>query len=381
MTRPDSTIYPHYAPNGVPATPAPLPEDVLRDWRAGDWIPHPAEMLPSATPWPAPSLPISPFPFPLSPEAPFQPKVQPFLPADLPLLNPWRPARPIDVSPDTDNSTPREGSGRLPGRVSPEGKPAKPKLTPQQAAEAQRAKKELSKAADWLLGDPASTDNGTEHTVDKMTGTPFKRTYLCFLLDSSGSMLKARHQTIEGYNEQVAIVQDNAEDAGDTSITLFTFSYRPYCVYSQQPLETLAYLDTQSYNPTGGTALYDALGDALAQLEAAPGIDDADTAVLVAVFTDGEDTCSRCHTANDIKARIQALEATGRWTFTFIGPKDKLAEASDILALDPSNMVGFEPDSAESRQQVIGALSNATASYLQSRAEGRTQVYGLYQPK
>jgi hypothetical protein len=42
-------------------------------------------------------------------------------------------------------------------------------------------------------------------------------------------------------------------------------------------------------------------------------------------------------------------------------------------------VTGFVPESVDSRTQVMGAMAQASTSYMTSRSAGATQVRGLYQ--
>jgi hypothetical protein len=214
---------------------------------------------------------------------------------------------------------------------------------------------------------------------------PKKRTHILFVLDESGSMDTGKDITIKGYNEQVDIVRASGDDGGETSISLLKFNYELRWQYQKKSVSGLAPLTEQSYVPNGGTALYDAIGSAIAAASEFPGAEDDETAVLVAIFTDGMENSSRTWVGprlEQLRRDVSRLQETGRWTFTLLGPKQGLSSLADLLAIDRSNVAGFDPGSLASRQHAFASMSGATGTYLSARSVGMTAASNLYaQPK
>jgi hypothetical protein len=80
-------------------------------------------------------------------------------------------------------------------------------------------------------------------------------------------------------------------------------------------------LSREIYNPSGSTALYDAIGMTTRKLNENIGtelISDIATAVVV-IITDGYENSSRQFDLAQIKSMIRELEATGKWTFSYLG--------------------------------------------------------------
>lgn len=204
-------------------------------------------------------------------------------------------------------------------------------------------------------------------------------TQVAFALDKSKSMDEGKSVTIEGFNTQLGNVQDGAKEVGETRMTLTQFSHEVSLSYVGVPVSQIQPLTNESYRPDGYTALYDAIGDTLEALLALPRTDSAACATLVTIFTDGDDNASHRYSPGMLHDLIEKLEATGRWTFALVGPARGVQSLADILAVSRSNITGFEPSSVASRSQVMGAMAMASSSYMTSRANGATQVLGLYQ--
>lgn len=203
-------------------------------------------------------------------------------------------------------------------------------------------------------------------------------THVAFVLDRSGSMEHGKRATIEGFNAQIAAVRQGAEAVGRTRMTLVDFSTTASIRCAAQDLSILEPLTEQNYVPGGYTALYDAIGLTLEALLLQPGIDYPSTATLVTIFTDGEENSSRAYSAAVLRDLVQKLEATGRWTFALVGPRNGVASLAELLGIDRSNITGFNPESLAERNQVMGSMRMASMSYMCARASGHTQVYNLY---
>jgi len=203
-------------------------------------------------------------------------------------------------------------------------------------------------------------------------------TQVGFILDKSGSMETGKSITVEGFNTQLARVLEGAASVGETLMTFTQFSDTVSVAYSGVPVEKIEPLTMLTYRPNGYTALYDGIGDTLASLLSQPRTSSPSCATLITIFTDGEENASVRYSAAVVRDLIQRLEATGRWTFALVGPKTGVKSLAALLAVADSNITGFEPASLESRSLVMGAMAKASSSYMASRAQGASQVRGLY---
>jgi uncharacterized protein YegL len=208
-----------------------------------------------------------------------------------------------------------------------------------------------------------------------------KRTHIVFVLDSSGSMQQGKEITVGGYNDQVEIMQEQHDQAGETTVSLVLFNGNVETSYAYAEPEKLQKLTSSTYRPNGNTALFDAMGRAIDLLLGAKGFADPETAFFVAVFTDGEENASRECYGELISKCIAKLEGTGRATFSFMGPKEGLASMADVLKIAPGNIAGYDASTVKGRSDAFASLSSATASYLCARSLGDTAVNNLYSGK
>ena len=145
-----------------------------------------------------------------------------------------------------------------------------------------------------------------------------KRVFNLIIVDESGSMSIIRKQAFAGMNETLQTVRQMQEKFPDqeqrVSLVTFDTSHTTWH-YDNTPASDTKNLDWKAYNPGGGTPLYDAMGSAIAKVNAQ--IEDGDN-VLVTVITDGEENSSQEWTLKMVRTMIEKLKKQN-WTFTLIG--------------------------------------------------------------
>ena len=205
-----------------------------------------------------------------------------------------------------------------------------------------------------------------------------QKTYVMFVLDESGSMQNGKDITINSFNEQVGIVRANADKCGETFVSFITFSDNVSPIYMNKHPDNLIELDDTNYDPDGWTALYDAVGFGIEELRKEEGVHDKDSAVLVVVLTDGDDNKSFKWNSHKLGSAIEDLQATGKWTFTVMGPKKGVSLLAKSLSIPTGNVAGFDPSSIADRTIARSMMANSLTSYTQSRSTGTLQASAFY---
>ena len=206
------------------------------------------------------------------------------------------------------------------------------------------------------------------------------------ILDKSGSMEDIRGETIRNFNEQMQAITTAARTQ-KVKMSLVTFS-------GPTEIETVFWrsseapkLTEEDYVPWGSTALYDAVWEAVQALseelgERIPKPKSSASckeppAVLVIIISDGEENESYKHTSKDVAELIQELQATDRWTFTYIGANQDLSVVSKRLGIPAGNTLGYTSDSYGTR--VAGLrVEQAMVDYVESRAGGCSQQSRMF---
>lgn len=203
-------------------------------------------------------------------------------------------------------------------------------------------------------------------------------THVAFVLDASGSMERDKAETISGFNAQVGTVREGAVTAGRTTFTDVQFGGEVRMNAVATDIDAMHPLTAATYRPDGNTPLYDALGDTVAALLATPRIDEANTATLVTVFTDGLENASTRYDAATLSGLIERLEATGRWTFALVGPRGSVHQLADALAVRHDNVGAYDPLSVAEKVEAFGTTQVASAAYMAARSAGATSRRGLF---
>jgi uncharacterized protein YegL len=182
-----------------------------------------------------------------------------------------------------------------------------------------------------------------------MTGqeqTQKKRVIAAIVLDASGSMDRVKSATISGVNEWIEDQRRSTETLMDAVLVQFNSQVRSNLAIV--PVASLPLLSPITYAPQGNTALLDAVGTAIRQLDSY----DAD-AYLVYIVTDGEENASREFTQAQIRTMVTEREARGTWSFVFLGANIDAWLSASALGMQRGNVAQYSPNA--------GSVGHATA--------------------
>ncbi|CAA9255287.1 MAG: hypothetical protein AVDCRST_MAG50-2447 [uncultured Acidimicrobiales bacterium] len=170
--------------------------------------------------------------------------------------------------------------------------------------------------------------------------------HIHFLLDRSGSMAAMAPDVIGGFN---GFLRNQQAHPGFGRMTLVQFdSGDPFEVLTDGlALPHVRSLSGRTFQPRGGTPLWDAVGELIirasvrAEMRRAMGKRAEET--VVAVYTDGEENQSARFDGHSIRRLIEAKKEQG-WTFVFLGAGlDAYAEGGRI-GVGVGSTQSFAPD-------------------------------------
>jgi uncharacterized protein YegL len=212
-------------------------------------------------------------------------------------------------------------------------------------------------------------DNPIEDRTDKKTQ------YVAFVLDMSGSMGSIKDVAINSYNEQLQKLKEETEDI-ETKVITTVFNSFPVVmdgvdVLSLENVEELTHL---SYEPTGMTALYDAIGFTINKVLQEYKDDKDDTAVLIVVITDGQENDSKEFRQETVKKMTEDLEKTGRWSFVYLGANvNPLDTAVTAMSYHLCNTMQWQPNNV-GVVRMSSELSDGIKGYYDARKVGETMT-------
>jgi hypothetical protein len=126
---------------------------------------------------------------------------------------------------------------------------------------------------------------------------------------------------VQSLNE--LIEQQRAIAAGNSHFTLTLFNHNVQLVHDAVPLFDVLPLLPAQYEPSGGTALNDAVAFLIRSLSThAQG---QGNSVLAVILTDGEENQSQQHSREDVRQMVTYRRLTHGWQFLFLGPERALS--------------------------------------------------------
>lgn len=204
------------------------------------------------------------------------------------------------------------------------------------------------------------------------------RTIVALILDQSGSMCTTVAQAVQGYNEQVQQMKLNSKDQ-EILCCLVTFNGQ---VYEHQWLvnaNELSEAAPEDYITNGSTAMRDAIGYTLDKLIKTTDINDENNAYLVFVVSDGDENASQHYSAGSLRERIQTLQDTKRWTFSYMGCDEKyLKKVAAETAIPVANMAMWSNATPELATRGIKFAAAKMNKYYRERVSGKNCNSRLY---
>jgi hypothetical protein len=139
-----------------------------------------------------------------------------------------------------------------------------------------------------------------------------------------------------------------------------------------QPLSVMSKLDRVNYVPEGSTALLDAIGQTTTLLEERqgnlPDLPASSTSFVIVILTDGHENSSRSYNLEQVRTLIQKREATGKWTFSFIGATLDAVYVAEQMSIKAENSFSF--NKASMKEAVWDKLSYSMRGFFAKKEKG-----------
>lgn len=174
-------------------------------------------------------------------------------------------------------------------------------------------------------------------------------THIFFVLDRSGSMRSCRSDTIGGFNTFLEDQQRSKVDEGFFS--LYQFDHEYLTVHENVPLADVPPLTLETFVPRGRTALLDAIGRTLKNIDRLK----PTGKVIVVILTDGDENESREYTYAHIADLVTERKARG-YEFIFLGANQDAIATASRLSISGGAALTFNTSRMEA---VCGVLSEA----------------------
>lgn len=184
-------------------------------------------------------------------------------------------------------------------------------------------------------------------------------TLIVLVLDQSGSMGSVRDQTIQGLNEFIA---EQRKTPGKAYVSLTVFDTRPEVRETGIDLDKFPTLTRDDYRPSGGTALFDAVGMTVESTEkwiadrTAP-----PTRVLFVIITDGAENSSTDFTSDQI-AKLIDKKQEQNWDFAYLGANQDAILAAKTMHIRQDYAANYDA-SKQGTTRAFGAVGQSVSTY------------------
>lgn len=210
------------------------------------------------------------------------------------------------------------------------------------------------------------------------------KTDINIILDCSGSMGMGEiyNATIIGYNRflgQQKEVKDSAR------INLYQFNTVRNTVYTDKDVRVAPELTRETFRPTGGTALLDAMGQTIDDVGARlrnMREEDRPEQVIVVIITDGEENSSTIFTKQQVEDKIKHQTDVYKWQFMYIGANfDAINAGHQYSSYGKNRSDGLQLTSggilSTPGEYVVSAFNKLGKSLVAHRGSNNQQVDNL----
>ncbi|HAP33277.1 MAG TPA: hypothetical protein DEO62_01740 [Lachnospiraceae bacterium] len=190
-------------------------------------------------------------------------------------------------------------------------------------------------------------------------------TEMVFILDKSGSMSGMEGDTIGGFNSMIA--KQKKED-GNAFVSTILFNNRSEVLHDRVKLSEVKKLTEEDYSVGGGTALMDALGDAIHHIKNIHKYareEDVPANTVFVITTDGMENSSVKYSSDEIKKLIKKQKKEG-WDFIFMASNIDAVETAKRYGIEREMAVDYHNDSAG-----IGAVFGSVSKFMSMKRSAK----------
>lgn len=181
---------------------------------------------------------------------------------------------------------------------------------------------------------------------------------LVCILDRSGSMNTTVDEAISGIN---AFLKEQAKLPGKAFVTIRTFDDQYEHLCTHRPIKNVEPFNRETYVPRGMTALLDAIGKTIEQIDLLDEIDAFPEKVIFMIVTDGQENASHNFNMYKIKELVTGRRATG-WEFLFCGANIDTFQVASQFGLNVNNTYSYNPQIAGETMSLWQDSSSVVAS-------------------
>lgn len=235
------------------------------------------------------------------------------------------------------------------------------------------------KSRDTALSGVKRLAKKVESMID-MSGltTKTKVNRIAFVIDRSGSMSSLTAAAVKALNDNINTIREQARKTGQrTHVSVFSFDTEIDLVRKSTNVEIFEPVRASEVQARGSTALLDAVGNAISVLRGVADAPNEDVSYLVMAITDGEENASKVFNSSSLNKLMREVQATDRWTLTFLVPPGYKSRLVQQYAIPEGNVAEWE-GSVRGVQTYTVQNTAGIGTYFSSRAAGVNSVKSFY---
>jgi hypothetical protein len=214
-----------------------------------------------------------------------------------------------------------------------------------------------------LEGNTLPKKKETKKKVKKEKDSSEATEIVC-IVDRSGSMEAIKNDAIGGFNNFLAEQQKLPDKA---TMTIIQFDHEYIIACSGKPIAECEPFTAETYCPRGSTALMDATGRAITELNKRN-----PKKAIIMILTDGHENSSHEFTKQQIKQMTADCETKG-WVVIYLSADANAFDDGRSFGIGANNIMSFTSDK---RGANIGtmSMSYATADYRRGGAQSMSNM-------
>ncbi len=218
--------------------------------------------------------------------------------------------------------------------------------------------------------------------MKKINSTPEKNTTeLVFILDQSGSMYGQAMDVVGGFN---SMISQQKRDPSRAWVTTVLFSTRMERLYDRLDLNKVPPMTLHDYQPCGGTALYDAIGqtiDHIRQIHKYIWPEDVPARTVFIITTDGMENASSQFSQNGIKKKIETMKKEYGWEFVFAAANIDSEQTASSIGICKEQAVSFNAQSSRGVEELFENLNETVAGMRSGQYQRGTDLRKVFSSK
>lgn len=186
-------------------------------------------------------------------------------------------------------------------------------------------------------------------------------TEMVFILDRSGSMEGLVSDTIGGFN---SMIDKQKKEEGEAVVTTVLFDNQYEILHNHVNIKDVQPITEREYYARGTTALLDAVGKTIAQVEHRQNFSNGDNTpakTMVVIITDGYENASQEYTYETVRKMITAQQEKHSWEFIFLGANIDAEEVGGSMGISADRSVNYVSDGDGTTENFAGISMAATA--------------------